>query len=101
MRRESGVAIKYLTVDGGACRNDFLMQFQADMLGVPIVRPLMVDSTVAGAALLAGVTVGLWKPRDVLKIKAIERTFKPRMSRQAVQSHYEGWRHAVRQALAP
>jgi glycerol kinase len=100
MGQESGIAIKYLNVDGGACRNDFLMQFQADMLGIPIVRPLMVDSTVAGAAYLAGVTIGLWKIRDVLKIKAIERVFKPRMPRLTARSKYKGWCHAVRQALA-
>ena len=75
------------------------MQFQADMLAIPIVRPLMVDSTVAGAAYLAGVSIGLWKPQDVLKIKTIERTFKPCMSRSTAKSKYDGWRHAVRQAL--
>jgi glycerol kinase len=100
MGRESGIPLKYLTVDGGACRNDFLMQFQADMLGVPIVRPLMVDTTVAGAAYLAGVSIGLWKPQDVLRFKTIERRFKPRMSRSIARSKYDGWRRAVRQALA-
>ena len=75
------------------------MQFQADMLAIPIVRPAMVDSTVAGAAYLAGVSIGLWTPQDVLKLKTIERTFKPRMSRSAAQSKYEGWCHAVRQVL--
>ena len=99
MSKESGLAIKSLAVDGGACRNNFLMQFQADMLAIPIVRPLMVDSTVAGAAYLAGVSIGLWKPQDVLKIKTIERTFKPCMSRSTAKSKYDGWRHAVRQAL--
>lgn len=100
MSRESGLRIISLTVDGGACRNNFLMQFQADMLAVPIARPLMVDTTVAGAAYLAGVSIGLWKPRDVLKIKSIERTFKPGMSRSEARSKYDGWCHAVRQALA-
>ena len=101
MRKESGLAIKSLAVDGGACRNNFLMQFQADMLGIPIVRPLMVDSTAAGAAYLAGVSIGLWKPQDVFKIKTIERTFKPCMSRLIAKSKYDGWHHAVRQALVP
>ncbi|MDE2028914.1 MAG: glycerol kinase GlpK, partial [Candidatus Omnitrophica bacterium] len=78
MSKESGLRIKSLAVDGGACRNNFLMQFQADMLSVPLMRPAMVDSTAAGAAYLAGVTVGLWDPKEVLKIKVIERTFKPR-----------------------
>ena len=99
MSTEAGLKIKSLAVDGGACRNDLLMQFQADMLGIPIVRPAMVDSTVAGAAYLAGVAIGLWKPKDIVKIKSIERTFQPRMPRQEVKLKYDGWRHAVRQAL--
>ncbi len=97
MGRESGLQIKNLAVDGGACRNNFLMQFQADMLGISITRPLMVDSTVAGAAYLAGVSTGLWKLQDLYKIKKIERVFKPRG--EEVKSKYEGWAHAVRQAL--
>jgi len=99
MHRESGLNIKSLSVDGGASRNNFLMQFQADMLGIPIIRPAMVDSTVAGAAYLAGVSIGLWTPQDVLKLKTIERTFKPRLSRAAAKFQYEGWCHAVRQVL--
>lgn len=100
MRSESGLAIRSLAVDGGACRNDFLMQFQADMLAIPIKRPLMADTTVAGAAYLAGVSVGLWKAQDILKIKKTGRIFKPRMSRAESNAKYEGWCHAVRQALA-
>jgi glycerol kinase len=99
MSKESGIAIKFLAVDGGACRNNFLMQFQADMLAIPMVRPAMVDTTVAGAAYLAGVSIGLWKPKDVLKIKKIERIFKPGMPRAQAKAKYDGWRHAVRQAL--
>ena len=99
MRRESGLNIKSLSVDGGASRNNFLMQFQADMLHLPIVRPAMVDSTVAGAAYLAGVSVGLWTPQEMLKLKTIERTFKPGMSHKEAKYKYEGWAHAVRQVL--
>jgi len=101
MGLESGLSIKSLTVDGWACRNDFLMQFQADMLSVPVLRPAMVDTTVAGAAYLAGVSAGLWEPKDVLRIKKIERTFKPRMGRGQSLAKYAGWRRAVRQALTP
>jgi glycerol kinase len=101
MGQESGLRIKSLAVDGGACRNNFLMQFQADMLDISIARPLMVDSTAAGAAYLAGVSIGLWKPQDIHKIKKIERIFKPRMSRLESRAKYEGWAHAVRQAVAP
>jgi glycerol kinase len=99
MGKESGIRIKSLAVDGGACRNNFLMQFQADMLDISIVRPLMVDLTVAGAAYLAGVSIGLWKPRDIIKIKSIDRTFRPRVSRSIAMSKYEGWCRAVRQVL--
>ncbi|MDE2232037.1 MAG: glycerol kinase GlpK [Candidatus Omnitrophica bacterium] len=99
MGKESGLRIKSLAVDGGACRNDFLMQFQADMLAVSIVRPSMVDTTVAGAAYLAGVSTGLWTPRQVLKMRTIERTFKPRMPRREAAAGFAGWQHAVRQAL--
>jgi len=100
MSRESGLRIGSLAVDGGACRNDFLMQFQADMLGTAILRPVMVDTTAAGAAYLAGVSAGLWKAKDILKIKRTQRTFKPRMPKALARTKYDGWRHAVRQALA-
>jgi glycerol kinase len=99
MAKESGLQIKLLAVDGGACRNNFLMQFQADMLAISIARPLMVDSTVAGAAYLAGVSIGWWKPQDLRKIKKIERIFKPQMSKAESRSKYDGWSHAVRQVL--
>jgi len=99
MSQESKLKIKFLAVDGGACRNNFLIQFQADLLNVTILRPVMVDSTVAGAAYLAGVSIGLWKPKDITRIKKIERSFKPRMPRAEAQAKYAGWQHAVRQAL--
>lgn len=99
MKKESSLQIKSLAVDGGACRNNFLMQFQADMLGVTILRPAVVDSTAVGAAYLAGISIGLWKHQEVFKIKRIERTFIPRMSRAIAKSKYDGWCHAVRQAL--
>jgi len=100
MSSESGLRIRSLAVDGGACRNDFLMQFQADMLNADIVRPLMVDTTVAGAAYLAGVSIGLWKIKDLQKINKTERTFTPRMTRSRARSMYDGWCRAVRQVLA-
>jgi glycerol kinase len=100
MSKESGLRIRSLAVDGGACRNNFLMQFQADILGIAIVRPMMVDTTAAGAAYLAGVTIGWWKPKDVLKIKKIERAFNPRMPPSMAKSKYNGWCHAVHQVLA-
>jgi len=100
MSTESKLKIKNLAVDGGACRNNFLMQFQSDMLGIPVARPRMVDSTVTGAAYLAGVSVGLWNPEDLIKINKIERIFKPKATRQEAYQKFNGWQHAVRQALA-
>ena len=100
MSQESGLKINFLTVDGGACRNNFLMQFQADMLHVPIFRPSMVDSTVAGAAFLAGVSAGFWKSQDLLRIRKIERKFKPSMTRAESNIRFDGWAHAIRQTLA-
>jgi len=100
MGEESQLSIKALAVDGGACRNNFLMQFQADILSVSLLRPAMVDTTVAGVAYLAGISVGLWHLKDVLKIKKLEKVFKPLMSRAESKIKYDGWCHAVRQALA-
>ena len=99
MHHESGLRIHALAVDGGACRNDFLMQFQSDILRTPIVRPCMVDSTVAGAAYLAGVGVGLWGTQDLESLRKTERIFKPRMLPSDAAAKCQGWTHAVRQAL--
>ncbi|MBI4863852.1 MAG: glycerol kinase GlpK, partial [Candidatus Riflebacteria bacterium] len=73
MGRESGIALKELKVDGGASANNFLMQFQADLSGVPVDRPLNVESTALGAAFLAGVGAEIWSPEELLKIRCTER----------------------------
>jgi glycerol kinase len=99
MQKEAGFGIKELKVDGGACRNDFLLQFQSDMLRCRIVRPRIVESTAFGAALLAGVTVGLWKGKKKLQsLQKKERSFSPRMQTAQRQRLYQGWLKAVRQA---
>lgn len=100
MQKESGLKVKTLAVDGGACRNNFLMQFQADLLRVKVVRPQMVDSTVAGAAYLAGVSAGLFLPSTVFNTRPMERIFSPALSRARAQKLYAGWTRAVRQVLA-
>ncbi len=88
-----------LRVDGGACRNDFLMQFQADLLGCKIVRPKVIDSTALGAALLAGVTVGIWKgKRDLKRLLKVERSFYPKMKAMKRDQLYRGWLEAVEKA---
>lgn len=85
-----------LRVDGGACQNNFLMQFQADILNCSIVRPQVIDSTAYGVALLAGVTVGLFKGKNDLKrLVKKERVFKPRMSSKDRKQLYDGWLRAI------
>ena len=98
MQKESGLKIRSLAVDGGACRNNFLMQFQADILSTPLMRPRMVDSTVAGVAHLAGVAAGLWSIKDLARMRSIDQIFKPRMSKLLVTELYRGWQRAIRQA---
>ncbi|PIQ83654.1 MAG: glycerol kinase [Candidatus Omnitrophica bacterium CG11_big_fil_rev_8_21_14_0_20_63_9] len=96
MERDSGIRLRELRVDGGASRNDWLMQFQADLLGVPVARPAMVANTGKGAALLAGIQIGWWKPHALgALIGRPERRFLPRMSRAERDRRYAGWREAV------
>lgn len=98
MEKEYGRKISSLNVDGGACKNDFLMQFQADILNCRVARPQMIDTTASGAAFLAGVTAKLWKPAQFRKLQKVEKIFFPRMKASAVKSLYTGWQKAVRQA---
>jgi glycerol kinase len=96
MAAESGRPLGGLRVDGGASANDFLMQFQADLLGVTVDRPNVVETTALGAALLAGVGVGLWKSeRDLERVRQPDRIFKPRMAPEKREALYQGWRRAV------
>jgi len=96
MNRDSGVPIRELRVDGGAAANDFLMQFQADLLGVPVERPALLDTTAAGAAFLAGLAVGFWRsPEEVAGARRRERLFEPRMREGERARLYAGWREAV------
>ena len=96
MNRDSGTPIRELRVDGGASANDFLMQFQADLLGIPIERPEMVETTAAGAAHLAGVAVGVFRDREELAAaRRIGKRFEPRMAEAERDRLYDGWRSAV------
>ena len=100
MQADAGVALSELRVDGGASRNDLLMQFQADILGVPVVRPLITETTALGAAYLAGLAVGFW--RDEAEIAAqwgVERRFEPAMDPAERVSRLTGWRKAVGRSL--
>ena len=98
MQKAYGGKIKSLKVDGGACRSDFLMQFQSDILSTRIVRPAMIDSTVAGAAHLAGVTIGLYKISDLERFRGVDAVFIPKMSSKNVSLKYDGWIQAVKRA---
>ena len=95
MKRESGVSLTSLRVDGGASANDFLCQFQADMLGVEVLRPSVTETTGLGAAYLAGVGAGLWTSRELATRWKLERKFTPTMSDRARDAAYGGWRRAV------
>ncbi len=96
MSKEAKTEINTLRVDGGACANNFLMQFQADLLGVEIQRPTQVESTAIGAALLAGIGVGIWQAQDLpASLSHIERRFTAIMSRSESDKLYAGWQAAV------
>jgi glycerol kinase len=99
MESDSGIRLAELRVDGGAARNDMLMQFQADLLGVPVVRPRITETTALGAAYLAGLAVGYWQ--DAQEIAAqwqAERGFEPRMDRAHAEALMGGWRKALERA---
>lgn len=96
MQKDSGEKLSELRVDGGAAANDLLVQFQADLLGVPVIRPKVLETTALGAAYLAGLTVNLWDSRDeAAKQWRAERRFEPRMSRAEGAEKLARWREAV------
>jgi glycerol kinase len=95
MADEAGMPIGTLRVDGGAAANDFLCQFQADMLGAPVLRPSVTETTGLGAAYLAGVGAGIWKPAELAERWKLERRFSPAMAPAAREAAYRGWRRAV------
>jgi len=100
MEADSGISLQKLAVDGGAVGNDFLMQFQADMLGVEVERPELKETTALGAAYLAGLAVGFWQSKqEILNNKEIERTFQPRMELHKREQYYRGWQQAVRATM--
>lgn len=99
MCQESGLSIKRIAVDGGACQNSFLLQLQADLLNAVVVRPKQIDSTVWGVAQLAGLKVNFWKPKDLKAMQKIEKMFYPTMTKKNVQMLYSGWQQAVKRTL--
>ena len=96
MQQDSGERLKALRVDGGAVANNFLMQFQADILGTMVERPQMRETTALGAAYLAGLACGFWGSLDELRSKAvIEREFEPQLEEASKEKLYAGWKKAV------
>ena len=101
MQADSGLTLPALRVDGGAVANNFLMQFQADILGVPVQRPAVTETTALGAAYLAGLATGYWASQDeISKLWQVEKTFEPQMSEDQRNSLYQGWQRAVERSRA-
>ena len=101
MKKDAGVDLKELKVDGGASRNNFLMQFQSEVLGVEVIRPKVTETTAIGAAYLAGLAVGFWDSIDTVKQQwQQERTFSPEMPQEKVEALKAGWKDAVGHTLS-
>ena len=97
MEQDSGIPITELKVDGGACANDFLMQFQSDILGCRVHRPQCIETTALGAAYLAGLAVGYWESLvDIRDNWSLDREFSPEMEDETRQKLLKGWHKAVK-----
>jgi glycerol kinase len=100
MRNECGIDLCELRVDGGACANNFLMQFQSDILGVPVERPEIIETTAMGAAYLAGLAVGFWKDQSMIaERRKVNRRFEPGMNEDKRKELYDNWKKAVKRAM--
>jgi glycerol kinase len=99
MQEDAGLKLSSLKVDGGACANNILMQFQADILGTKVERPEVIESTAMGAAYFAGIQIGLWKKEDIVRNRKIQKTFEPGMDNAQREKLYKGWKKAVQRTL--
>jgi len=100
MEEDSGIKLKALKVDGGACANNFLMQFQADILGVQVDRPKIIETTALGAAYLAGLAIGYWGSKDDIESNwALSKAFEPAMTEEKRDSLLSGWHEAVNRSM--
>ncbi|SHH64629.1 glycerol kinase GlpK [Sporanaerobacter acetigenes] len=101
MEEDSGIALKELKVDGGAVANNFLMQFQSDILGVPVHRPKVIETTALGASYLAGLAVDFWKDTEEISTKwNVDRVFNSEMNEEHREKIYAGWKKAINRSLA-
>ena len=100
MKADAGMDIPMLKVDGGASANDFLMQCQADIAGVPVKRPICVETTAMGAAYLAGLAVGYWSGvQEVMDNQAVDKIFEPKLIQEEREQKIKGWKKAVKYAF--
>jgi glycerol kinase len=100
MEEDSGICLSALKVDGGAAANNFLMQFQSDILNVDVYRPRVIETTALGAAYLAGLAVGYWKNKEeILSNWAVDKKFEPNMDEEKRTKLIRGWHKAVKRAL--
>ncbi|MBI3332785.1 MAG: glycerol kinase GlpK [Candidatus Omnitrophica bacterium] len=99
MERATGFKLRSLKVDGGAVKNNFLMKFQADLSGVPVIRPRIIETTALGAAQLAGLGVGFWSVKDLARMRSADRIFRPGWSAARRRAAMAGWTSAIRRAL--
>ena len=99
MQEDAGLQLKSLKVDGGACANNILMQFQADILGTEVERPEVIESTAMGAAYFAAIQIGLWKKEDILNNRKIQKRFMPQMDSATRNKLYKGWQKAVKRTM--
>ena len=100
IQKDSGINLKKLKVDGGAVRDNFLMQFQSDILGVPVVRPNVAETTALGAAYLSGLAVGYWKDKEEIAQKwKVDKEFSSNMDEKTKETLYKGWKKAVSRSL--
>lgn len=100
MQEDAGLSLSALRVDGGATENNFLMQFQADMIRTPVIRPKSIETTAKGAAFLAGLAVGFWKDLDALRaLQADAKQYLPSMAEEIREKKQRGWHRAVRLAM--
>ncbi|MDZ4710089.1 MAG: glycerol kinase GlpK [Saprospiraceae bacterium] len=99
MAEESGIPLETLRVDGGAASNNFLMQFQADLLSTPVERPEIIETTALGAAYLAGLAVGLWTKKEIASQWKVDRKFLPNQDNEQMAQLYKGWKKAIERSL--
>ena len=100
MAKDSGLEVNELRIDGGASANEFVCRFQADILGIDVLRPSIIETTSLGAACLAGLAIGFWTPDDIARRRSGDRVFSPQMPPDQADRLYRGWQDAVRRTLS-